>query len=145
MIYVSQVLMKKYILYLLIILLLILLLIMLFKNRLSLHPISGIITIRSMDNSDGHYKSSENRSSLIGLDRELASKHYLTVEARDDLGDGNRNNVQLVINVLDVNDNAPVFRLTKYEARIRENEINFEMPLVLEATDADLNGIHKMT
>jgi hypothetical protein len=33
------------------------------------------------------------------FDREKSSLHYLTVEARDDLGKGNRNNVELVIHV----------------------------------------------
>ena len=33
------------------------------------------------------------------FDREKSSLHYLSVEARDDLGKGNRNNVELVIHV----------------------------------------------
>lgn len=44
-------------------------------SRLSLDPYTGIITIKSGDS---------------GFDRELVSRHYLTVEARDDLGYGNR-------------------------------------------------------
>lgn len=68
------------------------------------------------------------------------SRHYLTVEARDDLGKGNRNTVQLVIDIEDVNDNAPIFLANKYEARLLENEKGFETPLILEARDIDLNG-----
>jgi hypothetical protein len=74
------------------------------------------------------------------FDRELISRHYLTVEARDDLGKGNRNTAQLIINIEDVNDNAPMFLANKYEARLLENERHFENPLVLEARDIDLNG-----
>jgi hypothetical protein len=44
-------------------------------SRLSLDPYTGIITIKSGGS---------------GFDRELVSRHYLTVEARDDLGSGNR-------------------------------------------------------
>jgi hypothetical protein len=73
-------------------------------------------------------------------DREQVSRHYLTVEARDDLGGGNRNTVQLIINIEDVNDNAPVFTQSRYEARLVENENDFENPLKVEARDADLNG-----
>lgn len=73
-------------------------------------------------------------------DREQVSRHYLTVEARDDLGNGNRNTVQLIINIEDINDNAPKFTKNKYEARLFENEGDFEVPLKIKARDADLNG-----
>ncbi|XP_058798620.1 cadherin-23 isoform X2 [Phymastichus coffea] len=74
------------------------------------------------------------------FDRELVSRHYLTVEARDDLGKGNRNTAQLIVNINDVNDNAPAFLQNKYEAVILENENHFDAPLVVEAFDVDLNG-----
>lgn len=73
-------------------------------------------------------------------DREQVSRHYLTVEARDDMGFGNRNSVQVVINLEDINDNAPVFTQREYEARIFENEMEFKDPLKVTARDADLNG-----
>ncbi|KAI8422689.1 hypothetical protein MSG28_006460 [Choristoneura fumiferana] len=96
------------------------------KIRLYLNPISGVITVKVAGGDS--------------FDRELISRHYLTVEARDDLGKGNRNTAQLIINIDDVNDNAPMFLANKYEARLLENEIQFENPLVLEARDIDLNG-----
>lgn len=74
------------------------------------------------------------------FDRELSSRHYLTVEARDDLGKGNRNTVQLIVNINDVNDNAPTFLQAKYEAVLLENEDTFDAPVVVEAFDVDLNG-----
>ncbi|XP_068632323.1 cadherin-23 [Battus philenor] len=95
-------------------------------HLLNLNSITGVITVKQ--SGDGSF------------DRELVSRHYLTVEARDDQGKGNRNTAQLVINIEDVNDNAPMFLANKYEARLWENEKNFENPLVLEARDADLNG-----
>jgi hypothetical protein len=51
-----------------------------------------------------------------------------------------RNTVQLIVNVEDVNDNAPVFLQSKYEARLWENHMEFESPLYIEAVDLDLNG-----
>lgn len=93
--------------------------------RLSLNPLSGVITVKESGSS---------------FDRELVSRHYLTVEARDDLGRGNRNTAQLIVNILDVNDNAPVFLQNKYEIVLLENEEQFESPLIVEAFDIDLNG-----
>ncbi|VVC96242.1 unnamed protein product [Leptidea sinapis] len=73
-------------------------------HLLHLNPISGVITVKHAGSDS--------------FDRELVSQHYITVEARDDLGKGNRNTVQLVINIEDVNDNAPMFLVNKYEARL---------------------------
>nr|XP_012151361.1 PREDICTED: cadherin-23 [Megachile rotundata] len=94
-------------------------------HALSMDPVSGIITVKEPGPS---------------FDRELVSRHYLTVEARDDRGKGNQNTVQLIVNVNDVNDNAPVFLQKKYEAVLLENEDHFESPLIVEAFDIDLNG-----
>ena len=74
------------------------------------------------------------------FDRELFAQHYLTVEARDDLGQGNRNSVPLIINIEDLNDNYPIFLQNKYETRLLENKKSFETVLRVEARDADLNG-----
>ncbi|XP_063703738.1 LOW QUALITY PROTEIN: cadherin-23 [Culicoides brevitarsis] len=92
-------------------------------HLLHLDPITGIISIQFSDDA---------------FDRELYAKHYLTVEARDNLGTGNRNTVQLIINLEDENDNAPRFLQGKYEARLLENKLQFENPLIIEARDADV-------
>ncbi|CAG5108412.1 Similar to Cdh23: Cadherin-23 (Mus musculus) [Cotesia congregata] len=92
---------------------------------LKLNSTSGIITVKQTG---------------PGFDRELVARHYLTVEARDDLGRGNRNTVQLVVNIDDVNDNAPVFVQNKYEVVLLENKAKFESPITVEAFDIDLNG-----
>lgn len=91
-----------------------------------MHPVSGVITVKTAGGPN--------------WDREQVSRHYLTVEARDDLGNGNRNSVQLIINVEDVNDNPPIFTQTRYEARLLENKPDFEVMLKIEARDGDLNG-----
>lgn len=74
------------------------------------------------------------------FDREIISTHYLTIEARDSLGQGNRNTVQLILTILDMNDNAPMFLERQYEAKLLENQLAFEIPLVVKAKDADLKG-----
>ncbi|CAL4059672.1 unnamed protein product [Meganyctiphanes norvegica] len=94
------------------------------KDKLDLDPRTGVITLKN-DNS---------------LNREALSEHFLTVEARDDLGRGNRNTVGVRVVVTDVNDHAPEFQQPLYEARISENTANFKKPLRIEATDKDLNG-----
>lgn len=97
-----------------------------FLLRLYLDPKSGIISIRSVGDHE--------------FDRETVTSHYLTVEARDNMGHGNRNTVPLVVSILDLNDNAPVFMERQYEAKLFENKAHFEMPLVIKAKDADLVG-----
>lgn len=100
--------------------------IIIINSRLKLNAITGEITITG-EGGDA-------------FDREVRSKHYLTVEARDDLGTGNRNTVQLIINIEDVNDNPPIFVQNKYETRLIENKVVFETPLIVEARDLDLIG-----
>jgi hypothetical protein len=87
---------------------------------------TGVITIKS---TAGHF-----------FDRELYEKHHLTIEARDNLGDGNRNTVPLIITIQDVNDEVPTFLQRKYETRLFENRRAFETTLQVEARDADVNG-----
>lgn len=96
------------------------------SQLLNLDTVSGVITIKK---SGGNF-----------FDRELFEKHYLTVEARDDLGEGNRNTVPLIISLEDINDNPPIFLQRKYETRLFENRRLFETTLQVEARDADLNG-----
>ncbi|XP_022254266.1 cadherin-23-like [Limulus polyphemus] len=94
-------------------------------DKLNLDPVTGVITVKTSEH---------------GFDRETTSQYYVTVEARDNNGKGNRNSVQLQILLEDVNDNVPRFLLPRYEARINENEANFLSPLVVQARDDDLNG-----
>lgn len=93
---------------------------------LNMDPNTGIITVKS---TAGNF-----------FDRELYEKHYLTVEAKDNLGEGNRNTVPLIITLEDINDNLPIFLQRKYETRLFENRKAFETLLQVEARDADVNG-----
>ena len=78
---------------------------------LSLDSITGVITT-SNENAE--------RSAQTSFDREKSNFHYLTVEARDDNGEGNRNTVEILIYVTDKNDNPPFFELNQYETYLPE-------------------------
>ncbi|CAL8106930.1 unnamed protein product [Orchesella dallaii] len=93
-------------------------------NELNLDPMTGLITVK--------------KSNKTLLDRELSPVYYLTVEAQDNAGRGNRNSAQIVLILLDQNDNAPVFYQSRYEVRIFENEKEFVSPLRFQARDDDL-------
>lgn len=82
-----------------------------------LDPITGVLSIKDADH---------------GMDRETTAQYFITVEARDSNGLGNRNTVQVVITVDDVNDNVPRFLQQKYEARLNENEESFLTPLIVQ-------------
>ena len=88
--------------------------------RLHLDPLTGIVSIKDPDH---------------GMDRETTAQYFVTIEARDSNGLGNRNTVQLVISVDDVNDNVPRFLQQKYEARLNENEENFLTPLIVQVLE----------
>ncbi|OTF71569.1 hypothetical protein BLA29_006623, partial [Euroglyphus maynei] len=97
---------------------------------LSLNPITGLITVKN----DTDFKDSKNS---VYFDREQHTQHFLIVEARDAAGFGNKNTVQLVINITDVNDQVPRFLQSSYTGRIYENQKRFEQDLILSAVDDD--------
>ncbi|XP_023245986.1 cadherin-23 [Copidosoma floridanum] len=91
-------------------------------DALSLNSNTGLITIKKPGPA---------------FDRERFTRHYLTIEASDELGRGNRNTAQLIINIVDVNDNRPVFLQNSYEAVLKENEWTFEKQVKVQAIDDD--------
>uniref|UniRef100_A0A0K2V387 Putative LOC100748423 [Bombus impatiens] n=1 Tax=Lepeophtheirus salmonis TaxID=72036 RepID=A0A0K2V387_LEPSM len=93
-------------------------------DKLYLNPLSGDITLLEFPSP---------------FDREKSEFHYFSVEARDLGGNGNRNTAELIIQVKDVNDNAPVFDQSSYEAYIMENSPRFISPLIVKAKDIDTN------
>ncbi|XP_034959454.1 protocadherin alpha-5-like [Zootoca vivipara] len=76
------------------------------------------------------------------LDREDISVHHLLLTATDGGKPELTGTVQLVINVLDVNDNAPLFSQSVYKVRVPENPVNGTHIITLNATDLD-EGISK--
>nr|XP_012416964.1 PREDICTED: protocadherin alpha-8 isoform X4 [Odobenus rosmarus divergens] len=76
------------------------------------------------------------------LDREEAPEHNLLLTATDEGKPELTGTVQLLVTVLDVNDNAPIFEQTEYEVRIFENSGNGTIVIRLNASDRDegVNG-----
>lgn len=68
------------------------------------------------------------------LDREMAGQLQLTVYARDENGRGNTGAVPLIVNLLDVNDNAPIFEKDVYEFTLNSDLTNFTTPVVIKVS-----------
>ncbi|KAM3912635.1 cadherin-23 [Leptodactylus fuscus] len=86
-------------------------------DRFSLDKETGIITL------------------IARLDFETTQRYTLTVIARD--GGGEETTGRVRINVLDVNDNAPIFQKDSYLGAVRENEPSVITVIKLRATDED--------
>lgn len=70
-----------------------------------------------------------------GVDFELQSMYSLTIAAID--GGGRESNAYVFIEILDVNDNPPVFENQEYTRTIREGGIDFEPQFYVRAHDVD--------
>ncbi|XP_041845385.1 protocadherin gamma-A11-like isoform X24 [Melanotaenia boesemani] len=73
------------------------------------------------------------------LDRERASEYNITVTCSDEGGPSLSSSVTLTLQISDVNDNAPVFQRSSYEAYIVENNTPGLSIFTVKATDADWN------
>ncbi|XP_014446260.1 protocadherin alpha-13-like, partial [Tupaia chinensis] len=71
------------------------------------------------------------------LDREEIKEHSLLLTASDGGKPELTGTVQLLINILDVNDNAPEFDHLLYKVRVLENALNGTLVIKLNATDPD--------
>uniref|UniRef100_A0A8D2JH92 Cadherin domain-containing protein n=1 Tax=Varanus komodoensis TaxID=61221 RepID=A0A8D2JH92_VARKO len=71
------------------------------------------------------------------LDREEVPVHHLVLTATDGGRPELSGTVQLVINVLDANDNPPVFNQSVYKVKLLENAAPGTLAITLNATDAD--------
>uniref|UniRef100_A0A8C5H7S5 Protocadherin beta-16-like n=1 Tax=Gouania willdenowi TaxID=441366 RepID=A0A8C5H7S5_GOUWI len=73
------------------------------------------------------------------LDRELSSEYNITVTCSDEGVPSLSSSVTLTLQISDVNDNAPVFERSSYEAYIVENNTPGLSIFTVKATDADWN------
>uniref|UniRef100_A0A3B3DYK0 Cadherin domain-containing protein n=1 Tax=Oryzias melastigma TaxID=30732 RepID=A0A3B3DYK0_ORYME len=71
------------------------------------------------------------------LDRETASEYNITVTCSDEGVPSLSSSVTLTLQISDVNDNAPVFERSSYEAYIVENNTPGVSIFTVKATDAD--------
>uniref|UniRef100_A0AAZ1WYF0 Cadherin domain-containing protein n=1 Tax=Oreochromis aureus TaxID=47969 RepID=A0AAZ1WYF0_OREAU len=78
------------------------------------------------------------------LDRETQPTLNLTVTAVDSGNPPKSGTLQIIINVLDINDNAPVFSSALYKTQIHENLPMGKTIIFLNATDAD-DGLNAET
>ncbi|XP_053312733.1 protocadherin-16 [Spea bombifrons] len=84
---------------------------------------SGILSLELVVNSD--------------LDRENRSSYSLTLEAYDGGSPSRSSQMRLDVSVLDINDHAPVFNQSRYQALISESLPPGSSVLQVYATDAD--------
>ncbi|XP_042325607.1 protocadherin-23 [Sceloporus undulatus] len=82
-------------------------------------------------------------STVIALDHERREYYNLTVVALDDGTPALSATQSLTVIVLDVNDEAPIFTKTVYEASIYENTAPGAVVIKVEATDKD-SGINSL-
>lgn len=75
------------------------------------------------------------------VDYEQQSSYSLTLEAKDG---GNRStHVVILVEIVDVNDNTPVFNSLEYKRTIREGGTEFQPKFFVQASDAD-SGLNSM-
>lgn len=72
-----------------------------------------------------------------GFDREVMPEYHLYVEARDNDGTGNRAQVPLVIKLIDVNDETPIFEKDLYEFILAPDLKSFTAAAYIRAIDKD--------
>lgn len=92
------------------------------NTSLNLDAATGVITV----STDNH-----------GFDREQMPEYHFYVEARDEEGNGNRAEVPLIIKMIDVNDETPIFEKPLYEFILAADLRNFTVPAFIRATDND--------
>ncbi|XP_062589500.1 cadherin-23-like, partial [Saccostrea cucullata] len=103
------------------------------RNPVNVSQMEGIVAINSL---------SGNVSVLNDeLDAEKAIRLTFNVTVNDDNTLKNKPNAtsELTINILDINDNPPVFPLETYSANILENVIDHSYVTSVKATDADID------
>ncbi|KFO35046.1 Cadherin-3 [Fukomys damarensis] len=71
-----------------------------------------------------------------GLDWEKVPEYMLTIQATDTNGEGSTTTAVAIVEILDANDNAPVFDTQNYEAQVPENAVGHDVQK-LTVTDLD--------
>ncbi|EDW83990.2 uncharacterized protein Dwil_GK13902 [Drosophila willistoni] len=92
------------------------------NTSLNLDAESGLITV----STNNH-----------GFDREVMPEYHLYIEARDMDGEGNRAQVPLIIKLIDVNDETPIFEKDLYEFILAPDLLGFTTAAIIHAVDND--------
>lgn len=87
--------------------------------------------------SDNFYTDSESGGLFVGknLDYEYQKSYSLSIVAVD--SGGRETNANLYVDIVDVNDNYPMFESLEYTRTIREGTMEFEPQFFVRATDED--------
>ncbi|KAK2849122.1 hypothetical protein Q5P01_008956 [Channa striata] len=92
-----------------------------------------------LDEPDSPLEFSDSLVTDSELDRETSSEYNITVTCSDEGVPSLSSSVTLTLQISDVNDNAPVFERSSYEAYIVENNTPGLSIFTVKATDADWN------
>jgi len=84
-----------------------------------INAITGVITV----------KRCYNPGTCIDYERQPGKQYRLSVIAADDGGEGYHVRVPVIVNIIDANDNKPIFTQNEYGLSVRENETTFVPPL----------------
>ncbi|XP_071425959.1 protocadherin gamma-B5-like isoform X2 [Pithys albifrons albifrons] len=103
------------------------------ENGQVMCELSGEAPLSIAASSGGSYKV----VTASALDREQAAEHRVTVVARDRGSPALSSSTELVLEVSDVNDNAPVFEEAAYSAYVPENNAAGALVLRVSARDLD--------
>uniref|UniRef100_A0A3Q3Q104 Cadherin domain-containing protein n=1 Tax=Monopterus albus TaxID=43700 RepID=A0A3Q3Q104_MONAL len=87
--------------------------------------------------SGGQHSESAELVLQKSLDREKQSVIYLTLTALDGGKPTRSGTLKIVVNVMDINDNAPIFSQSLYKAQVTENAPFQTSILTVSATDLD--------
>ncbi|XP_068182044.1 protocadherin gamma-A2-like isoform X1 [Antennarius striatus] len=96
-------------------------------------------------NDNVHFTTTSTSKNILTLvtegqfDREIASRYNITVSCSDEGVPSLSSSVTLTLQISDVNDNAPVFERSSYEAYIVENNTPGLSVFTVKARDADWN------
>ena len=103
--------------------------------------VNAEIAFRLLSNNDSFWIDSTNMlRTLVGLDYETQQVYNVTVEAYNPNNPLMSTSVVIVVTVLDVNDNAPVFGAPAYTAFVRETDSAGSLVVNITATDRDKPG-----
>ncbi|KAK7922753.1 hypothetical protein WMY93_009655 [Mugilogobius chulae] len=111
-------------------------------------PDSGVFSVQQYKlNANDHFrlevkdKGKEGKIPILilqkQLDRETVHRHSLTLTALDGGKPPKSGQINIIINVLDVNDNAPTFIKDSYSGELTENALIGTTVMQINATDLD--------
>lgn len=94
------------------------------SNLFRLDPETGVITLVGPNS----------------LDAETIPSFLLTVEAKDEDGNGKNSFAKVIINLIDINDESPSFEKEIYEFIVNADRTGFTSDAVIKAVDKDVSS-----